>query len=116
MYTKKFLWSALTQEFFTNRGGGNAVNESMDRSRPPLRWMVFESVAAGLRTKLFDRVLKPSEQIELQESLVGIWWILEMLPLERLTYTREKDGTKITYKWARPTARCNMLSFLGLTH
>lgn len=80
------------------------MNEAMDRNRPPLRWMVFESASAGLRTEPFQRVLPTDEQIEVKESLTGVWWLLELLPINRLTYTRTKDGRKTTYKYDKPSA------------
>lgn len=70
----------------------------MDRSRPPLRWMVLEAGAVGLRTERFERELSSEEQIEIKESLTWHWWLLELLPVKRLTYTRQKDGTPATRK------------------
>ena len=81
------------------RGGGNANNPAMDRSRPPLRWMVFEAGALGLRTARFDRVLLPHEQVEIGESLTWAWWPLELFCLKRLTYTREERGKQRTHKY-----------------
>jgi hypothetical protein len=46
-------------------GGGNIDNLAMDRSRPPLRWMVFEAGAAGLRTAQFERGLLAYEHIDI---------------------------------------------------
>ena len=79
------------------RGGGNVQNTGMDRSRPPLRWMVFEAGAVGLRTALFERELSSKEQIEIKESLTGFWWLLEIIPFKRLTFTRRPDGKKETH-------------------
>ena len=74
------------------------MNTDMDRSRPPLRWMVFEAGALGLRTAPFERAyLAPEEQIEIKESLTWHWWLLEILPFKRLTFTRE--GRKPTTHW-----------------
>lgn len=70
----------------------------MDRSRPPLRWMVFEAGLLGLRTLLFARELSVKEQIEIKESLTAGWWFLELLPLKRLTYTRRDNRTPDTHK------------------
>ena len=70
----------------------------MDRSRPPLRWMVLQAAALGLRTKPFERELSLDEQINVIESLTGVWWLLELCPLHRLTYTRRNDGKKTTRK------------------
>jgi len=75
------------------------MNTDMDRSRPPLRWMVFEAGALGLRTAPFERdYLTPEEQIDVQESLTRHWWPLEILPFNRPTYTRE--GKKKTTHWS----------------
>lgn len=70
----------------------------MDRSRPPLRWMVFEAGAVGLRMAPFQRDLSSGEQINIIESLESFWWLLEFLPLHRLTFTRKEDGKSITRK------------------
>ena len=80
------------------RGGGNVENRGMDRSRPPLRWMVLEARALGLRTAPFERELTRTEQIDIKESLTQIWWPLEILPLKRLTYTRRENGVLATRK------------------
>jgi len=80
------------------RGGGNVDNPQLDRSRPPLRWMVFEAVALGLRTAPFKRELSPEEQIRVQESLTGVWWPLELFFFDRLTYTGLEQGEKTTHK------------------
>jgi hypothetical protein len=81
-------------------GGGNVNNAGMDRSRPPLRWMVFEAGGLGLRTARFDRELPPNEQIEIQESLTWAWWPLELFFFKRLTFTRQEgtDGKETTHK------------------
>jgi hypothetical protein len=73
-------------------------NRGMDRSRPPLRWMIFQAGAVGLRTKPFERELSSSEQINVIESLTGVWWPLELCFFHRLTYTRRSDGKKTTHK------------------
>jgi len=71
----------------------------MDRSRPPLRWMVFEAQAVGLRMAPFNRDLSREELIEVQESLTWPWWPLELLPIKRLSFTRKDDGKhQFTYK------------------
>jgi hypothetical protein len=70
----------------------------MDRSRPPLRWMVFEAGALGLRTAPFVRELHPNGQIEIKESLTLEWWLFELFPIRRLTYTRREQGKRITRK------------------
>ncbi|KJA17515.1 hypothetical protein HYPSUDRAFT_124978, partial [Hypholoma sublateritium FD-334 SS-4] len=87
------VWFAGTH---SDIGGGNVENIGMDRSRPPLRWMVLEARAVGLRTAQFERELSKKEQIEIKESLTPVWWLLELFPLKRLTYTRRQQGVKIT--------------------
>ena len=80
------------------RGGGNTANAKLDRSRPSLRWMVFEAGALGLRTAPFLRPnITPQEQVEFTESLKCLWWLLETLPFKRLTYSRL--GEKVTTRW-----------------
>ena len=65
----------------------------MDRSTPPLRWMVQEAAAVGFKTKPFERELKPSEQISIKESLEGFWWnLFEYLPFQRLTFSTNEGG------------------------
>jgi hypothetical protein len=81
-----------------SRGGGSAENAGMNRSRPPLRWMVFEAGALGLRTARFQRDLAPHEQIDTEESLKWFWWPLELFPFKRLTYTMREDGKQTSYK------------------
>ncbi|RXW15241.1 hypothetical protein EST38_g10613 [Candolleomyces aberdarensis] len=87
------VWFAGTH---SDIGGGNVQNLGMDRSRPPLRWMVLEAVALGLRTAEFERELTSDQQIEFQESLTGIWHLLEYWPLRRLTFHRDPAGKIIT--------------------
>ena len=80
-------------------GGGSVNDAGMDRSRPPLKWMVFEAGRLGLRTARFDRELLPNEQIEIQESLTWPWWPLELVFFKRLTFTRREgaDGKETTH-------------------
>jgi hypothetical protein len=73
-------------------GGGNVNNSALDRSRPPLRWMVFEAGAAGLRTALFERGLGDYEEINVIETLTWNWLLLELCPITRLTFTRKETG------------------------
>jgi hypothetical protein len=80
------------------RGGGNVENTGMDRSRPPLRRMVREAGTVGLRTARFERELSSDQQIEIKESLTGIWWFLEILPFKRLTFTVRAEGKQTTHK------------------
>lgn len=79
-------------------GGGNINNPGLDRTRPPLRWMVFEAGAVGLRTARFDRELSSHEQISVIESLKSFWLLLEIFPLPRLTFANEGNGREVTRK------------------
>ncbi|EDR04371.1 uncharacterized protein LACBIDRAFT_304576 [Laccaria bicolor S238N-H82] len=73
------------------------AHSDIGRHGPALRWMTFQAGALGLRTKPFGREL--NEQINVEKSLQGLWWPLEILPLRRLTYTRRgDDGKKTTHK------------------
>ena len=68
----------------------------MDLSKPPLRWMVLQAGALGLRTRPFDRDLS-RHGIYIIESLTWVWWPFEFQPLNRLTYTRRgNDGKETT--------------------
>ena len=62
--------------------------------------MVFEAEAVGLRTKGFKTELSPKKLIEIKESLTWMWRPLEILPLSRLTFSREKEDDSTTRKYA----------------
>ena len=64
----------------------------MDRSTPPLRWMVFEAGEAGLRTALFERKQKEHKEVKIIESLTWPWRLFEIFPFKRLTFTRNPNG------------------------
>ena len=72
-------------------------NSEIDLSRPPLRWMLLEAGALGLRTRPFDRDLFRHEQINVIDSLTGGWWPLELYPWYRSTYTSRNDGKGTTH-------------------
>ncbi|PPQ69959.1 hypothetical protein CVT26_013295 [Gymnopilus dilepis] len=91
----KEVWFAGTH---SDIGGGNVENATMDRSRPSLRWMVFEAEAVGLRTKGFKGELSSKDLIEVRESLTWIWRPFEFIPFPRLTFSREKGGNRTTFK------------------
>lgn len=80
-------------------GGGNVDNHAMNRSTPPLSWMVFEAATAGLRTALFERKPKDQEKVKIIESLTWLWRPLEYFPFERLTFTRNENGLPKTTRW-----------------
>ncbi|KAF9547409.1 hypothetical protein CPC08DRAFT_769448 [Agrocybe pediades] len=96
------VWFAGTH---SDIGGGNVQNEGMDRSRPPLRWMVHEAGALGLRMKPFTRELSSDEHIEVKESLTGLWRALEWLPFRRLSFNGENEGGRETYRPHHGAAR-----------
>lgn len=75
-------------------GGGNRANPDLDRFGPSLRWMLLEAEAAGLRLKTAP--FKWFEDLKPSESLRGIWWLFEYMPITRLSY-RSRDGTTWTY-------------------
>ena len=79
-------------------GGGNTSNPKLNQTRPPLRWMVFEAAPLGLRTSQFNRDLLDEELVNIQESLTGLWWFLEYIPIRRLTYSRPKDAQETTWR------------------
>ena len=76
----------------------------MDSRRPPLRWMAFEAGGLGLRTALFERDIAhersdtPSNKQSdvLKESLTGIWWLLEWLPIAHLTCADPRNSREST--------------------
>ena len=70
----------------------------MKLSIHPLRWMVFQAGALGLRTKPFERELSRDEQIDVKESLTWVWWPFELCFFNRLTYSRRNDRKKTTHK------------------
>ena len=70
----------------------------MNLSIHPLRWMVYQAGALGLRTMPFDHKLSDHKLINVTESLTLGWWPLEFYPWYRLTYTRRNDGKKTTRK------------------
>ncbi|KAK7060115.1 hypothetical protein VNI00_000879 [Paramarasmius palmivorus] len=73
-------------------GGGNIENRWLNNNGPALRWMTTEASKAGLLLTPFawrwDEIKKVKE---VNESLTGLWRILEILPIKRLSYA-SKDG------------------------
>lgn len=92
-------YSMIATDFFalhSRSGGGTVPNQELKRRTAPLRWMVYEAVGAGLRMDLVKGWTEEQPPIEFHESLTGIWWLLEVLPIKRLTY-KSRDG--ITWLW-----------------
>ena len=73
-------------------------NPGMDRSTPPLKWMLSQAGALGLRTTPLERKLSPDEPINVIESLTWVWWPFELCFFDRLTYMSRNDGKKTTHK------------------
>ncbi|KAL0061984.1 hypothetical protein AAF712_011139 [Marasmius tenuissimus] len=79
-------------------GGGNVDNAALNNNRPALRWMSQEAARAGLRiVDLFvgsstnDHTMKDGTKIE--ESLKGLWKVLEYFPLKHLAYDSKSTQT-----------------------
>ncbi|KAF4609409.1 hypothetical protein D9613_012988 [Agrocybe pediades] len=99
----KEIWFAGTH---SDIGGGNTIKTTLDRTRPPLRWMVYEAGPLGLRMSPFERDLRDDEKVAVKESLSWVWWPFEYLPFRRLTYTRKKEGKpETTHSLHRGKAR-----------
>jgi hypothetical protein len=66
-----------------NSGGGKAINLNLNQFGPSLRWMSYEAIRCGLKMIPYRgewRRLKPSS------SMTGLWKIVELMPIKRLTY------------------------------
>ena len=64
------------------------MNEEMDKGGPPLLWISYEGIAAGLLMNL-NCVEWKSEQLgEVNESLKGAYKLLEILPIKHQSYKR----------------------------
>ncbi|EMD41251.1 hypothetical protein CERSUDRAFT_101783 [Gelatoporia subvermispora B] len=84
LHTKE-VWFVGTH---SDIGGGNIENEAMDRKAAPLRWMVFEAVARGLRLDMLNEgsANMAVPPLEVHESLTCYWWLLELYPFKYLSY------------------------------
>ena len=85
-------------------GGGNEDNHAMNNNTPPLRWMVYEAVDAGLRTAIFKRKAKEHKEIKITESLTWGWYFLEICPFKRLTF-EQTENDEPTETETSPTTR-----------
>ena len=63
---------------------------------PPLKWMVLEATIFGLRLAQVGAEFLEDQSPSVTVSLTKPWRILEMLPLKRLTFTREDAKNEIT--------------------
>jgi hypothetical protein len=65
-------------------------NLELNRFGPALRWMTYEAISSGLRMSPFT---EKWEEPTRNESLVGVWKVLECLPFDRLSYVNKDDIT-----------------------
>lgn len=84
---------SVRAEFNVNRGGGNVLNPDLNRSGPPLLWMSYEAISAGLSMKLSNVEWKWEQLGKVNESLKGVWKLFEFIPFKHLTY---KDSVSTT--------------------
>jgi hypothetical protein len=71
-------------------GGGNKVNPNLNRGAEPLKWMMEQAKEQGLNVELHNvKVGMPNAEVT--GSLGGVWWLLEVLPIQRRSYCT--DGT-----------------------
>jgi hypothetical protein len=69
----------------------------MDLRSPPLRWMVLEAKSVGLRMLDLRKPLLGTEDIPITPSLRGVWWLLELFPLRRLTGEDKESYTRRSF-------------------
>ena len=76
-------------------GGGNKINNELNRADIPVLWMGNEALRAGLRMKpsRVDWEWKELQSRQFSDSLRSVWRIFEYLPFKRLSYD---DSTKVT--------------------
>ena len=80
-----------------SRGGGNVLNQDLDRSGIPLLWMSYEAISAGLLKKPSNVEWKWEQVGDVHESLTGVWNLFEYLPFKRLSY---RNIDSMTFRWA----------------
>ena len=68
------------------RGGGNVINNDLNRRHPAFLWMAYEAISAGLKLDLTDVEWEWDEPGQVHDSFVSVWKILEYLPFKRLSY------------------------------
>ncbi|KAJ7637983.1 hypothetical protein DFH06DRAFT_1002113 [Mycena polygramma] len=69
--------------FHSDIGGGNAPNEDRSLFQPALRWMLYEAIQWGLRTRPYEKKWVKTDRMD---SMNWFWWILEYIPIPHLTY------------------------------
>jgi hypothetical protein len=75
------------------RGGGNVLNNNLDRRHPAFLWMSYEAVSAGLFLNVPDMEWKWNELGQVHESLTSVWKLFEYLPFKRPTYENSGSHT-----------------------
>lgn len=70
----------------SHSGGGAAENLSMDKNGPPLRWMSYEAISAGLIMHPFRGTWNLGQVNAVHESLTWVWRPFEYLPIKKLSY------------------------------
>jgi hypothetical protein len=72
------------------------MNEKLDVGDVPSLWMANEAMVAGLKLKL-SKVVWDWDELEKavpSNSLTWIWWLVECLPFNRLSYKSAADTTR----------------------
>ncbi|KAF9060368.1 WD40-repeat-containing domain protein [Rhodocollybia butyracea] len=90
----KEVWFSGTH---SDIGGGNAVNKGLNSYGPALRWMIHESIIAGLALEPFQYQTTTADSKVVtspSRSLTSVWWLFEILPIKRLSYKDLKDVTR----------------------
>lgn len=58
--------------------------------------MSYEAVQAGLMMSSFDgSKFEGWDTFKVNRSMTGMWWMLEILPLRRLSYRDDKRSTSM---------------------
>ncbi|KAK7056274.1 hypothetical protein VNI00_002827 [Paramarasmius palmivorus] len=95
----KEVWFAGTH---SDIGGGNSRNVHLNNNGPSLRWMVTEARQAGLQIGPFCGDWSSIKDMKgIHESLSGIWWLLEAIPVKRLRYGYPDELTHRPHLGAR---------------
>ncbi|THV02703.1 WD40 repeat-like protein [Dendrothele bispora CBS 962.96] len=71
-------------------GGGNTENLKSDHFGPALRWMSHQAIDCGLKMQPHRGDFKSMKP---RESLTGLWKLLEVLPIRRLSYEGKNNTT-----------------------
>ena len=76
-----------------SRGGGNVLNDDLDRRHPAFLWMSYEAISAGLKLNPTNVEWKWDELGQVHESLTFVWKLFEYLPFKRLSYKDAESHT-----------------------